>query len=574
MMHSGIISLLLRRLRIPLVVLIGAYAVAVLGFTLMPGVDDQGNPWRMNFFQAFYVVSYTGSTIGFGEVPYPFSSAQRLWTLVSIYLTVIAWLYAVGSLIALVQDAALRQAVRRLRLLRRLKHLDEPFYLVVGYGDCGKLLVQALSARARRVVVLEKDPELVSAIETRDMGSWIPAFCGDAEVPENLVDAGLKHRWCIGVLAVTDRDHTNLKVAIAAKLLNPSLRVYCRAETHEAQANMASFGTDYIVNANEDFARRLVLGLRQPDAHRIYDYLSFSPKRPLPERVHPPRERWILCGFGAFGRTLYQHLIEEGLDVTVIDVAPDDHYCPAGAIRGKGTEAQTLHEAGISDASALVACTADDADNLSIVMTARAMNPQLYIVALENRLHNRSLFRAAAPELHVEASYLLTTRLMSVLGSTLLDTFLERAIEQSRDWCKALADRILAVDDGLAPETWTLRVSKTRSPAMITMLEEGRTVALGAICHDPRRRFDPIAAIPLLLSRSDQEILLPALDTPLLSGDRVLFCGTRDAMNLMSWSVQNRNVIHYLLSGEQGPDGLIWRKLAARRASARVSADS
>ncbi|HAN27667.1 MAG TPA: potassium transporter TrkA, partial [Haliea salexigens] len=104
--HKSLVFLFLRRMRMPLVILITAYAIATVGFTLIPGVDDQGNPWRMSFFQAFYVVSYTGSTIGFGEVPYPFSPGQRLWTMVSIYLTVIAWLFSIGSIVALLQDPA------------------------------------------------------------------------------------------------------------------------------------------------------------------------------------------------------------------------------------------------------------------------------------------------------------------------------------------------------------------------------------------------------------------------------------------------------------------------------------
>ena len=88
----SVVPMILRRMRVPLVVLIVAYSIATVGFTLIPGVDDQGNPWRMSFFEAFYVVSYTGSTIGFGEVPYDFSGGQRMWTMVSIYLTVFSWL--------------------------------------------------------------------------------------------------------------------------------------------------------------------------------------------------------------------------------------------------------------------------------------------------------------------------------------------------------------------------------------------------------------------------------------------------------------------------------------------------
>jgi len=52
-----VIFLILRRMRIPLIVLILVYAVAVLGYVMIPGVDDQGEPHRMSFFHAFYFVS-------------------------------------------------------------------------------------------------------------------------------------------------------------------------------------------------------------------------------------------------------------------------------------------------------------------------------------------------------------------------------------------------------------------------------------------------------------------------------------------------------------------------------------
>ncbi|MGB5606347.1 MAG: ion channel, partial [Gammaproteobacteria bacterium] len=75
---QNLVYLLLRRMRAPLIVVILAYAVTILGLVLIPGVDDQGNPWRMSFFHAFYFVSFMGSTIGFGEIPYAFTDAQRL----------------------------------------------------------------------------------------------------------------------------------------------------------------------------------------------------------------------------------------------------------------------------------------------------------------------------------------------------------------------------------------------------------------------------------------------------------------------------------------------------------------
>ena len=71
--------LVLRRMRAPIIVLIVIYAISVIGLTLVPGVDAEGKPTPpMSFFHAFYFISYTATTIGFGEIPVAFSDAQRL----------------------------------------------------------------------------------------------------------------------------------------------------------------------------------------------------------------------------------------------------------------------------------------------------------------------------------------------------------------------------------------------------------------------------------------------------------------------------------------------------------------
>ena len=102
---NSIFFLVLRRMRAPLIVLIAIYAVSVLGLTLVPGVDANGQPAPpLSFFHAFYFISYTATTIGFGEIPGAFSDAQRLWVTVCIYLTVIGWSYSILTLLALLQD--------------------------------------------------------------------------------------------------------------------------------------------------------------------------------------------------------------------------------------------------------------------------------------------------------------------------------------------------------------------------------------------------------------------------------------------------------------------------------------
>src|ERR671913_145027 len=127
---SATIFLILRRMRVPLIVLIVIFSVSVLGLTVIPGQDAEGNPIPMGFFDAFYVMSYTATTIGFGEIPFPFTYNQRMWVTVTIYLTVIGWAYAIGSLLALLQDRAFRQALALQQFRRRVARLREPFLLI------------------------------------------------------------------------------------------------------------------------------------------------------------------------------------------------------------------------------------------------------------------------------------------------------------------------------------------------------------------------------------------------------------------------------------------------------------
>ena len=103
-------------------------------------------------------MSYTASTIGFGELPYPFTDNQRMWVTISIYLTVIGWAYAIGSLLTLIQDRAFRNALALQRFTRKVRRLREPFLLFAGYGQTGELLGRSFDALGQQFVVIDQSP--------------------------------------------------------------------------------------------------------------------------------------------------------------------------------------------------------------------------------------------------------------------------------------------------------------------------------------------------------------------------------------------------------------------------------
>ena len=557
---NSLLFLFFQRMRVPLITLIVAYAVATVGFTLMPGVDDQGQPWRMSVFEAFYVVSYTGSTIGFGEVPYDFSPPQRLWTIVSIYLTVIAWLFAIGSIIGLLQDPIFRQIIERARLQRSVARINEPFYIVCGYGDAGAVLTQALSHRQQRTVVVDSDRERVDRLLVEDLGASVPAFCMDATVPENLLEAGLRSRWCAGVLAVTGSDQTNLKIAITSKLLNRRAAVYARADKRATADNMRSFGTNHVLEPVVEFCRRLRLSLTAPDTFRLNHWLSSGPHAALPGRQMPPRGRWVLCGYNPLGRALHQTLQAIGVDVTVIDNGTQQEELPPGSVLGRGTEAPTLEQADIRSASAILALTHDDADNLSILITARELNPKLFLAARENAGANHSLYEAVGLHFIGRPSLVVAGSILAQISSPQFQTFIERIEAEDNDVSARLLERLGHTADEGPPLLRSVRISHNRSPAVSHALDNGEQVLLETLCRDPRRRQALLPVVPLLLSRGDEHQLCPGPDTILQSGDRILFAGPRSAASQLEKILFMDRALRYVRTGEDRAGGWMWQR--------------
>ncbi len=557
-MHNTLF-LILRRMRAPLIFLILSYAISLLGMTLIPGVDADGRPAPpMDFFHAFYVVSYTATTIGFGEVPGAFSEAQRAWTTVVIYLTVISWLYSIGSILNLLQDPALLRAARSNRFAAKVKRLRQPFYLIAGCGETGSLLMHALDSREQQAVVLDIDPERVSSLELGQYHLDIPALAADASLPESLLAAGLTNPHCAGVIALTNDDRANLSVAVTVKLLRPELPVLCRADSLETASNMASFGTDEVVIAFEVFGEHLAMAVNSPGHHLLYEWLTGVPGEPLSEPLEPPRGKWVVCGYGRFGKAITHHLKRAGIELVVVEADPSRTGCEA-CIIGRGTEAHTLLEAGIDQAVGIVAGTDNDINNLSILMTARELNPALFTVLRQNLYANEPLFQHFQASVTMQPSRIVAHEFLSLLTTPLLSRFFSLIRAHDDAWVDVLISRIAAVLENTVPEVWDVAFSSHQTEAVWEAMRDGTPIPLQALMRNPVDRNVTLACIPLLLKRSETEILLPEPETLLQPGDKLLFCGERRERSLQALGLYNFNVLNYLLTGQDAPGGSIWR---------------
>ena len=175
-------------------------------------------------------------------------------------------------------------------------------------------------------------------------------------------------------------------------------------------------------------------------------------KRKLVQRIKKLSGHYIICGFGRIGEIIARQLKERGVPLVIIDnnqeslsrVAESGYFYVAG----DATKEEILVEAGIDRARGLVSVVHSDASNVYIVLTARSLNPTLFIVARgEEPGAERKLIRAGADK--VESPYEMGGRKMAhtILRPTVV-TFMELAMHEGVEW--SMEEILVSGDSPLA----------------------------------------------------------------------------------------------------------------------------
>jgi voltage-gated potassium channel len=97
------------------------------------------------------------------------------------------------------------------------------------------------------------------------------------------------------------------------------------------------------------------------------------------------RDHYIICGYGRVGRRVGREFREAGVQYVVLDFTSESkHYAEEDRVpyvEGTGTRDEDLEAVGLPHAKGLVASSDSDVDNLYIVVSARAVRSDLFVVA-------------------------------------------------------------------------------------------------------------------------------------------------------------------------------------------------
>lgn len=329
--------------------------------------------------------------------------------------------------------------------------------ILYGCGQYGTNLAATMLERGRTVLGVDFDPQTVKAWKEAGRTAWF----GDAEDPEFPSALPLHEaRWVVS--AVGDRDST---ISLMHSVRNHGFTggIAVTARTPDDIEEFKRAGADVVFAPFSDAAAEA--------ADRLVAAEQQELRRKMDQIISDLSNHYIVCGYGRMGKQIVKDLRQSRLPHVVIEWNPEQipHLFEEHVlyIEGRATEDEVLIGAGIHKARGLIAVTATDEENVFIVLTARGLNPDLYIVARSIQEENEDKLRRAGAN-RVVSPYILGGRRMAaaVIKPRTVD-FLD-IVMHSESGQLEFADLVVKEDSGLAHKT--LQASGIRRDFGITVL--------------------------------------------------------------------------------------------------------
>ncbi len=223
----------------------------------------------------------------------------------------------------------------------------------------------------------------------------------------------------------------------------------------------------------------------------------------MKRQIQHLRDHYILCGFGRVGEEIARQFKQHGVDFVVVETNPE--AIARGSSRGyymligDATRDEVLTEAGIAHSAGLIAASDSDADNTFIVLAAKALKPDLYVLSRASEPESQSRMNRAGAQ-RVFSPYAGVGRQMALSAmQPMLAEFVD----------------IPAVAGGGRGVLAQIEVSEST----------GADGSIGALLGGLRD-----VTVLGLQKKTGELTVSPPMSTELLEGDRVIVIASEDAL--------------------------------------------
>ena len=553
-MKNNSLFIILQKMRKPFLVILVTYAIAIFGLTIIDGVDSDGNVYNMSIFDAFYFISYTATTIGFGETPYTFTYPQRIWVTFCIYLTVLGWFYSIGSLITLLQDKLFISELEKAKFLRQIKNLNERFIVVLGYNQITRKIIIKAMEEGLRTVVIERDKSKINNLNLENFTPTVPVLHSETYSVKVLEAAGLKKKNCKAIVSLLEEDDLNLKITLITKALNPNVKVAVKSTTSNHTENLKDLDAEVIVNPFSIISSEISLALWSANLFKIEKWLYGIDNLNATLPVFP-KGLYIICGYGRMGKRVFEKLNEHDIEVKLIEIDKSKNIELtkdeiSHLVFGNADDRELLLEVGIKKAVAIAAITDNDTTNLSILATAKKLNPNIVTIVRENDIADDFLFKKANINHIFTPSKILVNKVTNALVMPLSDKFLKLIIKKDNLWASKLVARLLK-EINEKPLLVELEINENKAPQIYKYLLSKEKLSLDLLATSLYNKELKNNVVPLLLQRENDTMLLPLWEEELKIGDKILLACDSHAKNDIEYICQNIYEFYYALTGKE-----------------------
>ncbi len=156
-------------------------------------------------------------------------------------------------------------------------------------------------------------------------------------------------------------------------------------------------------------------------------------RRKLDKKINHMKNHYIICGYGRIGKVIYNTLIKKISKIIVIDeniqAIEEMNKNNILYITGDAVDEDILEKANIKKAKGLIAALGSDANNVFLVLTAKQLNPDLFIMARASHQKGAKSKLLAAGATQVQSPYDIGAKNMaqSILRPTVTN-FIELAV--------------------------------------------------------------------------------------------------------------------------------------------------
>ena len=225
----------------------------------------------------------------------------------------------------------------------------------------------------------------------------------------------------------------------------------------------------------------------------------------LDKKIDRMNSHYIVCGYGRMGRALCRYLSQRHLNFVVIEkntnripVMNEDGIL---YIAGEAPQEANLNKAGIKRASNLIATLGTDADNVFLVLLARGLNPNLYVVARASQDETKKPLYSAGANVVVSPFDIGARRMAHAILRPNVIRFLELAFS----------------DESTDIHIEEVKVAASSTLVDVTLQDSGI-----------RKTYDLII---LSIVKEDGTMLFnPSADTKINAGDTVVAVGCHESL--------------------------------------------